>query len=52
MCLCIADIARQPEIDTALAWKIRGTGVARQYTYSIDVEDVKFLVRIKIILSN
>ncbi|EAR95436.1 transmembrane protein, putative (macronuclear) [Tetrahymena thermophila SB210] len=38
-------IGRQPEIDTFIAWKVRGSGVTRQYSYSMDIEDVKFLMR-------
>lgn len=41
----IKKFGRQPELDSALAWKIRGTGVARQYFNSIQIDDVKFLVR-------
>ncbi|KAL4508047.1 hypothetical protein ABPG72_021420 [Tetrahymena utriculariae] len=45
MFLVIKKIGRQPEIDTFIAWKIRGSGVTRQYSYSMDIEDVKFLMR-------
>ncbi|KAL4453079.1 hypothetical protein ABPG74_015310 [Tetrahymena malaccensis] len=45
MCKITSKLGRQPEIDTFIAWKIRGTGVTRQYSYSMDIDDVKFLVR-------
>ncbi|EAR93361.1 transmembrane protein, putative (macronuclear) [Tetrahymena thermophila SB210] len=45
MCKITSKLGRQPEIDTFIAWKIRGAGVTRQYSYSMDIEDVKFLMR-------
>lgn len=41
----IKRFGRQPDLDSALAWKVRGAGVARQYMNSIEIDDVKFLVR-------
>ncbi|KAL4497227.1 hypothetical protein ABPG72_019547 [Tetrahymena utriculariae] len=45
MCKITSKLGRQPEIDTFIAWKITGTGVTRQYSYSMEIEDVKFLMR-------
>ncbi|EAR98162.1 transmembrane protein, putative (macronuclear) [Tetrahymena thermophila SB210] len=48
MCLIISLIGRQPEIDTFLAWKVGKAGDEQQQIYSMNIEDVQFLVRARL----